>query len=177
MNNHDALIQQLRIEREPVAPETPRLLWPWLVIVGITAGTIVVLQLTSAHVPAPVQTIEAVAVAQTRASNSVLDANGYVTARREATVSAMITGRVAQVLIEEGQHVQQGQVLALLDDSAARAQLALSRAESEAARRSSAKCRRSLHTRSASGSASANSKSKALSPGRRWKPRKPSATA
>jgi multidrug efflux pump subunit AcrA (membrane-fusion protein) len=45
----------------------------------------------------------------------VLDASGYVTARRQATVSAKITGKVTEVLIEEGMRVQQGAVLALDD--------------------------------------------------------------
>src|SRR5690349_13758021 len=36
---------------------------------------------------------------------SVLDATGYVVARRMATVSAKITGKVRDVRIEEGQHV------------------------------------------------------------------------
>jgi HlyD family secretion protein len=55
--------------------------------------------------------------------NAILQATGYVTARREATASAQITGTLTQVLIEEGEHVQAGQVLARLDDTAARATL------------------------------------------------------
>jgi RND family efflux transporter MFP subunit len=134
MNNQEALIQQLRVKREPVASEALRRIWPWLVLTGVVAGAILVWRLLSAQVPAPVQTIEAIAVSHARAGDSVLDANGYVTARRQATVSSMITGRVAQVLIEEGQHVEQGQVLAMLDDIDARARLGLSRAERAAAR-------------------------------------------
>ncbi|HEY1753191.1 MAG TPA: efflux RND transporter periplasmic adaptor subunit [Caulobacteraceae bacterium] len=53
----------------------------------------------------------------------LLDASGYVVARREATVSAKVVGKVARVLIEEGQHVAAGQELASLDDSNARAAL------------------------------------------------------
>jgi len=64
----------------------------------------------------------------------VLDASGYVTARRQATVSAKITGKVTEVLIEEGQRVKEGAVLARLDDTEARAQLTLSRAQLAAAR-------------------------------------------
>ena len=55
----------------------------------------------------------------------VLDATGYVVARRKATVSAKITGKLASVFVEEGDCVQSGQVIALLDDSAAQAELAL----------------------------------------------------
>jgi RND family efflux transporter MFP subunit len=58
----------------------------------------------------------------------VLDATGYVTARREATVSAQITGTVTAVLIEEGDHVKVGQVIGRLDDTAQRAALAQAQA-------------------------------------------------
>src|SRR5690606_13041720 len=46
----------------------------------------------------------------------VLQASGYVTARRQATVSAQITGTLTEVLIEEGERVEEGQVLARLED-------------------------------------------------------------
>ena len=48
---------------------------------------------------------------------TVLNASGYVTARREATVSSKVTGKVTEVLIEEGMKVKAGQVVARLDDS------------------------------------------------------------
>ena len=64
---------------------------------------------------------------------AVLQATGYVTARREATVSAQITGTLTKVMIEEGEHVEQGQVLALLDDTAQRAALAQAKAQLRAA--------------------------------------------
>ncbi|MDE0191677.1 MAG: efflux RND transporter periplasmic adaptor subunit [Gammaproteobacteria bacterium] len=54
-----------------------------------------------------------------------LEATGHVVARRQATIGARITGRLAKVFVEEGDHVQSGQVIALLDDSAAKADLAL----------------------------------------------------
>lgn len=65
---------------------------------------------------------------------SVLEATGYVTARRQATVSSKITGRVAEVRIEEGQQVAAGEVLAQLDATDAQAALALASAEVAAAR-------------------------------------------
>ncbi len=64
----------------------------------------------------------------------VLEAAGYITARREATVSSKITGRLAEVLIEEGESVEAGQVLARLDDVDAVAALKLARAQLTAAR-------------------------------------------
>jgi HlyD family secretion protein len=59
------------------------------------------------------------------AAGAVLNASGYVTARRQATVSSKITGKVMEVLVEEGMAVREGQVLARLDDATARKQLAL----------------------------------------------------
>jgi HlyD family secretion protein len=67
---------------------------------------------------------------------TVLNANGYVTARRRATVSSKITGKVIEVNVEEGMAVTEGQVLARLDDVTARAGLALAEAQVEASRRS-----------------------------------------
>jgi RND family efflux transporter MFP subunit len=81
-----------------------------------------------------VQTAVARAASQGGGTGSVLDASGYVTARRQATVSAKITGKVTEVLIEEGQRVGEGAVLARLDDTEAQAQLGLTRAQLVAAR-------------------------------------------
>jgi RND family efflux transporter MFP subunit len=64
---------------------------------------------------------------------AVLNASGYVTPRRRATVAAKITGRVVEMLVEEGMMVQAGQLLAQLDDADARARLQASRAEREVA--------------------------------------------
>ena len=66
---------------------------------------------------------------------TVLNASGYVTARRQATVSAKFTGRVTEVLIEEGMEVEEGQVLARLDDSNLRPALALAEAQLLSAQR------------------------------------------
>ena len=49
------------------------------------------------------------------AASTLLDASGYVTARREATVSSKVTGPVLEVLVEEGMRVTEGQVLARID--------------------------------------------------------------
>lgn len=63
------------------------------------------------------------------AAGAVLNASGYVTARRQATVSSKITGKVMDVLVEEGMAIHEGQVLAHLDDSIPRKQLALAEAQ------------------------------------------------
>jgi RND family efflux transporter MFP subunit len=69
------------------------------------------------------------------AQAAILNATGYVTARRRATVSSKITGKLIAVNVEEGQAVRQGQVLARLDDGTLRASLALAHAQVDAARR------------------------------------------
>jgi RND family efflux transporter MFP subunit len=69
------------------------------------------------------------------APGAILNASGYVVARREATVSSKFTGKVMDVLIEEGHPVKAGQVLAHLDDTQARAALALADAQLAAARK------------------------------------------
>ena len=70
------------------------------------------------------------------AAGAVLDASGYVTARRRATVSSKVTGKVTEIYVEEGQSVREGQVLARLDDSQMRASLAYAEAQLSASRKS-----------------------------------------
>lgn len=64
---------------------------------------------------------------------AVLSASGYVEARRQATVSSKITGQVVELFVEEGMEVVEGQVLARLDDSEARAQAENARVQIEVA--------------------------------------------
>ncbi len=66
---------------------------------------------------------------------SVLNASGYVTARRQATVSSKVTGKVEEVLVEEGMRVEEGQLLARLDSRQARLTLALTEAQLDASRK------------------------------------------
>jgi RND family efflux transporter MFP subunit len=67
------------------------------------------------------------------APGAILNASGYVVARRQATVSSKFTGKVMDVLIEEGHPVKAGQVVAHLDDTQARAAFALAEAQLAAA--------------------------------------------
>ncbi|TAL82539.1 MAG: efflux RND transporter periplasmic adaptor subunit [Rhodanobacter sp.] len=132
-NTH--LLKALRIERhqrEEGDPRWPR--WPWiagavllLVLLGI--GGWVLLRDRAITV----RTALAVSPAGDREAGAVLQATGYVTARRQATVSAQITGTLTAVLIEEGDYVRKGQVLARLDDSGYRAALDAARAQAAAA--------------------------------------------
>ncbi len=72
------------------------------------------------------------------APGAVLNASGYVTARRRATVSSKVTGKVLEVFVEEGKAVRQGQILARLDDSQLRATLGVVEAQLAAAERGAA---------------------------------------
>jgi RND family efflux transporter MFP subunit len=82
-----------------------------------------------------VTTMQIQAAAPSSAASAVLNASGYVVARRVATVSAQITGRLTDVLIEEGATVKEGQVLARLDPDQANARTTLARRQLEAAER------------------------------------------
>jgi len=64
---------------------------------------------------------------------SLLNASGYVTPRRRATIAAKITGRVTGVFFDEGTHVKEGQLLATLDDSDVKRALASAKADRETA--------------------------------------------
>ena len=78
------------------------------------------------------------------APGAVLNASGYVTARRRATVSSKVTGKVLEVFVEEGKEVRRGQVLARLDDSQIRAGLAVAQAQLGSAERAAAEDRARL---------------------------------
>jgi RND family efflux transporter MFP subunit len=127
------LLKELRIDRDP-RPRRSRGRGVAVAVLALLALGVAT-WLVWARVAVPtVRTVAARTAAPAGGSGSVLDASGYVTARRQATVSAKITGKVTEVLIEEGQRVTEGAVLARLDDTEARAQLTLARAQLAAAR-------------------------------------------
>jgi RND family efflux transporter MFP subunit len=127
-------LDALRIQREPERRGLGRrIIWTGLIIVIAALGFGGWRWLTRER-PIEVQaTTVSMRPAGTQAA--VLNASGYVTARRRATVSSKITGKVVEVNVEEGRRVAVGQVLARLDDSTPRAALALAQAQAEATRR------------------------------------------
>ncbi len=88
----------------------------------------------TAAVPVTTAVVEAAAAAGASDQPAVLNASGYVTARRRATVSSKMTGKVVEVRVEEGMAVTRGQVLARLDDTTWQRYLELAEAELAAAR-------------------------------------------
>jgi RND family efflux transporter MFP subunit len=65
----------------------------------------------------PVVEVTTVAKPDSEGPQTALNASGYITPRRRATIAAKITGRVTNVYFDEGTHVKEGQLLATLDDS------------------------------------------------------------
>lgn len=124
-------LDDLRIEREP-AKERGSRLWIPVAIALLLAAAGAIWWLSR---PGAVEVRTAVALQVASGERgTVLNASGYVTARRQATVSSKVTGKVIEVLIEEGMEVEEGQVLARLDDSNVRAVQRLVESQARAAR-------------------------------------------
>jgi HlyD family secretion protein len=141
MNDKSALLGQLKIDRsnEPQGSGTGKWVLAGLVLAALAAGAWFAFRPPAA---VPVKAVAVVSAASAAASPaSVLDASGYVIARRQATVSSKVTGKVTEINVEEGKSVREGQVLARLDDSNARAALALAQSQLDAARAAQAEIR------------------------------------
>jgi RND family efflux transporter MFP subunit len=104
------------------------------VIVAVAAAVAAAVWLSTRQKAVEVRTAAARIAPATGGERTVLNASGYVTARRQATISSKVTGKVTEVLIEEGNRVAEGQVLARLDDTNVVASLQLARAQLESAR-------------------------------------------
>ena len=135
MSSAKPTLDDLRIERRPEAPRSPNKS-------GLIVGMLVLAALGTAAFWWKGQTkvievetsLARKSGAGTAADRSVLHGSGYVTARREATVSAKVTGKVLEVLFEEGLKVKEGQVLARLDDSNIKTALDIAQAQLESTR-------------------------------------------
>jgi HlyD family secretion protein len=147
MSADKSKLSELRIEDGARTHGAARLVLPLAVsLVVIAAGAAAAYWLMR---PAPAQvtvaTVQEVSGSDTGGPAAVLNASGYVTARRRATVSSKTTGKVIEVHVEEGMVITQGQVLARLDDSVSRRYLDLAVAELASARRSATENEVRLH--------------------------------
>ncbi|MGA3182181.1 MAG: efflux RND transporter periplasmic adaptor subunit [Verrucomicrobiota bacterium] len=134
MSSQKPALDDLRIERGPERAQSSA---PWLAV----AAALALLAAGSAvwwrQHPAVLEVRTAAARAASGASEAdrtVLNSSGYVTARREATVSSKSTGKVMEVLFDEGMKVKEGQVLARLDDSNLKASLDVAQAQLDSTR-------------------------------------------
>lgn len=132
-------LRTLRMDRAAAESAAARRALPWIAAGGIAVAMLVVLGAWLALAPE----VPVVQVAVVRAENAgargagtaVLSASGYVVARRISTPSSKITAQILSVHVEEGMRVRAGQVLARLDDTMPRKQLALAESQLETARR------------------------------------------
>ena len=135
------LLQELHIDRDQrdSYSESGSRRSGWIIgglvaLVVVLAGGAAVFYYLTRGQSIEIEEATAVAPSADPGATAILQATGYVTARVQATVSAQIIDTLTQVLIEEGEHVKAGQVLARLDDTAQRATLAQTEAQLQAAR-------------------------------------------
>jgi HlyD family secretion protein len=133
MTSKPSNLDALRIERSQPPARSGAGWWIFFLIMLLAAG-VGAWWLTRTEA-VPVQTT-AVRTSPTGGGRTLLNASGYVTTRLEATVSSKITGKIAEILVEEGMKVEQGQILAKLDASNARASLRLAEARLASAKMS-----------------------------------------
>ena len=126
-------LDELRIDRAPARKgKSPVVLIILLLILAALAAAVI--WWFNRPRPAIVRTL-LVQQPGSMGERTLLNASGYVAARREATVSSKVTGKVMEVLVEEGMKVEVGQVLARLDSSNVEKSLQLAEAQAESVRK------------------------------------------
>lgn len=132
MDPQKPTLDDLRIKR-PEAKRSDAGSWPVILAVVIVLVAVVAWWFLRPRA-ITVQTAIAREVSSGANERVVLNASGYVTARRAATVSSKVTGKVVEVLIEEGHKVKEGDVLARLDDTNVKASLLVAQAQLDSTR-------------------------------------------
>jgi HlyD family secretion protein len=133
MDPQKPALDDLRIKRSD-KPESNLRIWPVAIGVVVLALAAVVIWWLTQPKAIEVRTAVAREISSGGGERTVLNASGYVTARRAATASSKVTGKVVEVLIEEGMKVKEGQVLARLDDTNVKASLDVAQAQLESAK-------------------------------------------
>ncbi len=108
--------------------------WKWLVLSGAVGGGVWYYWKGRETLPVVTTVQVRTESANTAGRGTLLNGSGYITARRAATVSSKVTGKVMEVHIEEGKTVKAGDLLAKIDDSNVQASLQLAQAQLLAAR-------------------------------------------
>jgi len=144
MDSPKPTLDDLRIKRRETTRATSRMGWIAIGLLLLVVGAAIFWGLTSPRAIA-VRTAVVREIAGNTTDRTVLNASGYVTARRAATVSSKVTGKVVEVLIEEGMKVKEGQVLARLDDTNVKASLNVATAQCESARKAVEETRAQLN--------------------------------
>jgi RND family efflux transporter MFP subunit len=134
MSSPKPALDDLRIERRPEAARSTNSAWLVVLVIILALGAGAGLWWKGRADVVEVQTVPARKVGGNETDRTVLHASGYVTARREATVSAKVTGKVEEVLFEEGLKVKEKQILARLDDSNLKTSLDVAQAQLESTR-------------------------------------------
>ena len=136
MDDKSALLNQLRIDRGSASVPSGRgRIW-----LGVAAAIVAIAAVAAwwwtrpGAVPVHIAAAQAIAGDGAAAAGSILDASGYVVARRQATVASKITAKMVELDIEEGDHVNAGQIIAKLDDTNIRAALNQASAQLEYAK-------------------------------------------
>src|SRR5438046_569269 len=126
-------LDELRIDRTTAIKHRPK---GWLVPAALGAVAVCAVLIWRINRPgaAVVRTIVAHETTEGE-RKTLLNGSGYVTARRQATVSSKVTGKVVEVLVEEGMKVEAGQILARIDSSNVEKSLHLAEAQLESARK------------------------------------------
>lgn len=165
--NTSSLLKNLAIAREPAAHPNPRrnslvivcivtlllitVAWFWfstLAVRGTTALDPIETDIKSTEPSEPTSILtDTLRAPDDALIASILDATGYVVARRAATVSSKTTGKVVAVLIEEGMAVRAGDIIARLDDSSVQAQYRLSMAQLNEAQAAARELQAQIHSK------------------------------
>ncbi|MDC0075781.1 efflux RND transporter periplasmic adaptor subunit [Gammaproteobacteria bacterium] len=137
MSDKKDLLNNLKIDRTaPPSGESMAPLTRYSILGAISVAIVFGWLFFASEDPVEVTTFTVKEINQNDTSiSSILDASGYVTARRQATVSSKITGKVLKVFIEEGDVVKEGQLLAQLDDSTYVAEMNYAEAQFKEAKR------------------------------------------
>jgi HlyD family secretion protein len=134
MSPDKSTLDELRIDRSSPARKNSH---AWiLAVVAVACAVGIVGWLVNRSKPVPVRTLTVRQPVAEAGGKTVLNASGYVVARREATVSSKVTGKVIEVFVEEGVQVTAGKILARLDAANVETSLQLAQAQFEASKSS-----------------------------------------